>query len=419
VAKKKKKKEEEGPAPLFLPPFTVMTKPVCGVCNLDCGYCYYTPKTELYPGVKRFQMTPEALEEFLRQYLQARPREAVISWQGGEPLLAGLDFFRLARDLVEKYRLPGQRVEWSIQTNGTLLDEDWCSFFAENRYLVGISIDGPPEVHDHFRKDHAGNGSFEKAWRGLELLRKHGVDFNALVTLNSNNVKLGADLYRFFVEKGVEWIQFIPILEKDESGRPLPFSCPPVEFGKFLSEVFDTWVLNDVGRVSVRIFESIVSLLVQRVPTVCVYSRRCANAYVLEWNGDLYACDHFVVPEWRLGNVLETPLVELVTSQKVEEFARLKTELPEPCGECPYLPICNGGCPKHHLPGGEGGKVNYFCEGYRLFFEHSLPSFRRIARDIAARNGIFYDDPWGEEVEDPGLEFLEPPSREGGEERTS
>ena len=413
--KKKNKARAEDFAPP-LPPFSVMAKPVCGVCNLDCGYCYYTPKTALYPGVKNFHMTKETLETFLRQYLRARPREVVVSWQGGEPLLAGLDFFRLARDLVEKYRLPGQAVEWSIQTNGTLLDDEWCEFFAENRYLVGISIDGPKEAHDFFRKDRAGKGSFDRAWRGLELLRKHGVDFNALVTLNSNNVKLGADLYRFFVNKGVDWIQFIPILERDEEGNVLPFSCPPEAFGRFLSEVFDTWVLNDVGKVSVRIFESVVSQLVQHVPTVCVYSRRCANAYVLEWNGDLYACDHFVVPEWRLGNVLETPLEELVTSEKVEEFARLKTELPGPCLECRYLPICNGGCPKHHLPGTEGGKVNYFCRGYKAFFEKSLPSFRRIARDIAARNGIFYRDPWEEEEEDWGLEFTTPPPPEAGEE---
>ena len=373
-------------------PFSIMTKPVCGVCNLDCTYCYYKDKVNLYPGEKQFLMDPNVLEEFIKQYLRLQPRSAIITWQGGEPLLAGIDFFKKAREFQHRWSLPGQYVSSTLQTNGVLINDEWADFFARNNFLIGISIDGPKEVHDYFRITKGGKPSFEKAWQGLETLRKHRAEFNVLVTLNSENIKLGGDLYRFFVKRGINWLQFIPILEKDEKGEPLPFSCPPDGYAKFLCETFDTWVVNDVGKISVRIFESIVYTLVKMVPTVCCFAKKCANAYVLEYNGDLYACDHFVFPEWKIGNIMETPLRELLNSPLIEEFSKLKTELPEPCKECEFLPICNGGCPKHHVYKDGVGKVNYFCSAYKEFFKYSIRTFKKIAHDIAQKEGINLPD---------------------------
>ncbi len=372
--------------------FSIMTKPVSGVCNLDCTYCYYKDKTGLYPHEKKFLMEENVLEAFMKQYLALQPGNAIITWQGGEPLLAGLDFFEKSRRLQHKWSLPGQRIGTTLQTNGTLIDENWANFFARNSYLVGISLDGPKEAHDFYRVTKSGTPSFEKAWHGLELLEKAGAEFNVLVTLNNENIRLGADLYRFFVQRGIRWLQFIPILEKDENGNPMPYSCPPEGYARFLCETFDTWLVNDMGDVSVRIFESIVYTLVKRVPTVCCFAKECANAYVLEYNGDLYACDHFVFPEWKIGNIMEIPLRELLLSPLIVEFSRLKTDLPGPCGECRYLPLCNGGCPKHHVLRNGKEKVNYFCQAYKEFFSHSLGTFKRIASDIAGREGMVLPD---------------------------
>jgi len=366
-------------------PFNIMAKPVCGVCNLDCRYCYYTMKPrELYPGVERFQMSDEVLESYTRQYLALLPERCEFGWQGGEPMLAGKDFFRKALEFQKQYRREGQTVANAFQTNGTLIDDEWCELFRENDFLIGISIDGPARVHDAFRLDRAGNPSFERAWRGLELLQKHGVEYNILATLNRANVVHGANIYRFFVNRGARYIQFIPILERlPDTDEPTGFSCTGRQYGRFMLEVFEQWAARDVGKVSVRFIDDVIHLLLFDRAHTCVHSERCAAAHVLEWNGDLFACDHFVFKEWRIGNITETPLADLVRSERLDEFAALKTDLPAACRDCEFLRLCWGGCPKHHRPiGRDPNRWNHFCEGYKMFFERALPELRRIAEYI-------------------------------------
>ena len=264
-------------------PFNIMAKPVCGVCNLNCEYCYYASKpAELYPGVQHFMMSDEVLERYTRQYLEAMPVQANFGWQGGEPLLAGKEFFRRAVDYQRQFGRDGQLVANAMQTNGTLLDDEWAEFFAEYRFLVGISLDGPPEWHDYYRRDHAGRGSFHRAWAGLELLRKHNVEFNVLVTLNAYNAPHAGDIYRYFVNRGVRWLQFIPILEKDAAGRPQPYSCTGEQFGRFMLEVFELWRDRHVGVVSERLIDSVLHTIVHGEAALCCNARRCANAHALQ-----------------------------------------------------------------------------------------------------------------------------------------
>ncbi len=370
----------------ILRPFYIMAKPVCGVCNLDCRYCYYTGKPrELYPGVERFLMSDRVLETYTRQYLQAMPVQANFGWQGGEPLLAGKALFRRAVELQRASGREGQVVANAMQTNGTLIDDEWAELFAEHKFLVGISLDGPAEWHDHFRRDRAGRGSFHRAWAGLELLRKHRAEYNVLVTLNAYNAPHAGDIYRYFVNRGVHWLQFIPILEKRPDGSPTDYSCTGEQFGRFMLDVFELWLDRHVGVVSERLIDSVLHTIVHGEASLCCNAARCANAHVLEWNGDLYACDHFVYREWLIGNILETPLIDLVRSPRLDEFAKLKTDLPAACRECEFLPYCNAGCPKHHIPDaatGDPGRVNHFCEGYKLFFRQALPELKRIAEDL-------------------------------------
>ncbi len=365
-------------------PFNIMAKPVCGVCNLDCCYCYYTMKPrELYPDNAKFHMSDEVLESYVRQYLEAMPVRAECGWQGGEPTLAGLDFFKRAVELQKQYAAEGQVVTNALQTNGTLLDDAWCEFLAENNFLVGLSLDGPPQWHDTFRRDHANNRTFHRAWAGLELLRKHNVEFNVLVTLNSANAPHAGDIYRYFVNRGIHYVQFIPILERDADGQPTSFSCKPDQFGKFMLDVYDIWSARDVGKVSERLIDCVLHTIIYGHASTCCYARKCGNAHVLEFNGDLYACDHFVFKEWKIGNILERPLAELVQDPRLAEFDRMKLELPSKCVECRFLPFCFGGCPKHHVPiGTDPDRVNYFCEGLQAFFDKAIPELYDMAQYI-------------------------------------
>jgi len=368
----------------ILQPFNIMAKPVCGVCNLDCRYCYYTSKPrELYPGVERFMMSDAVLEAFVSQYIQAMPLHCEFGFQGGEPMLAGLEFYEKAVALQKQHRLGGQRIHNALQTNGTLLDEAWCEFLAREKFLVGISIDGPPQWHDAFRVDHAGRPTFHRAWAGLERLAAHGVDFNVLVTLNSANAPHAGDIYRYFVNRGVRYLQFIPILERNPDGTPTDFSCTGEQFGRFLLDVLEIWASRDVGKVSERFIDNVLHRIIYGRASMCCYAERCANAFVLEFNGDLYACDHFVYRQWLIGNILDRPLAELVCDEKVQQFARMKTDLPAACRDCEYLAFCNAGCPKHHQPiGTDPDRINHFCSGYKLFFRRALPELRRIAEYI-------------------------------------
>ncbi len=362
-------------------PFYIMAKPVCGVCNLDCSYCYYTSKPrELYGGVRHFMMAEPTLQRYTAQYMELQPVQVNFGWQGGEPLLAGKAFFRKAVEFQKRFGRPGQVVANAMQTNGTLLDEEWAELFAEHKFLVGISLDGPPQWHDHFRRDHNGKATFHRAWAGLELLRTKRVEFNVLVTLNARNAPHAGDIYRYFVNRGVRWLQFIPIVERDEQGRVREFSCTGEQFGRFMLEVFDLWRDRHVGVVSERLIDSVLHSLVHGEAALCCNAARCANAHVLEFNGDLYACDHFVYRQWLIGNIHETPLAELDRSEKLEAFAALKTNLPDACRDCQFLRYCNGGCPKHHVPDAtDPRRVNHFCEGYKMFFREALPELKRLA----------------------------------------
>ncbi|MDY6913695.1 MAG: anaerobic sulfatase maturase [Planctomycetota bacterium] len=370
--------------PEIVRPFNIMAKPVCGMCNLDCDYCYYTSKPEdLYHGVGKFLMDDDVLDSYIRQYLEAMPVRCQFGWQGGEPTLAGLDFFRKAVDFQDRHKKQSQTVTNALQTNGTLLTDEWCEFLAEKKFLVGVSIDGPPQWHDKFRRDRAGGPTFHRAWAGLELMRKHGVEFNVLVTLNSANAPHGGDVYRYFVNRGVRYLQFIPILERLADGGPAPFACSGRQFGRFMLDVFDLWGDRDVGKVSERFIDSVMHTIIYGNASLCCYSPRCADAHVLEFNGDLYACDHFVFKEWRIGNIMKKPLADLVRDPKLEEFARLKTDLPTACQHCEFLRYCHGGCPKHHVPIGiDPARVNHFCEGYKMFFSNALGELKRIAEYI-------------------------------------
>lgn len=373
---------------LPLKPFNVMIKPVCSTCNLDCLYCYYKTKSkELYGTDTALKMSDDLLENFTLQYIRAMPETCAFNWQGGEPLIAGLDFFRNAVRLQKKHARSGQLIKNNIQTNGTLLDEEWCRFFRENDFLVGISIDGPETLHDRFRRDTTGKGTFLTAWMGLELLRKHDVEFNVLVTLNSENVLKGEEIYRFLVNRGIKYIQFIPILERKSDGSIADFSCTPRQLENFLRDVFSCWQDHDVGKVSVRFIDDLIYYLFYGQSSICCNSRECANAFVLEWNGDLFACDHFVFKEWLIGNIRNLSLAELVQGPTVERFTKLKTELPEECRKCNYLQYCNGGCPKHHVPVGTNpARVNYFCQAYKSFFAAALGELQRLVAVAGPEN---------------------------------
>jgi len=366
-------------------PFHIMCKPVCGVCNLDCRYCYYTMKPEaLYEGVQRFQMSDEVLRAYTRQYLEAMPVRCEFGWQGGEPLMAGKDFFRRAVAYQKEFGRDGQIVSNGLQTNATLLDDEWAALLAEHKFLVGVSIDGPPQVHDVNRLDRQGRPTSQRVWRGVDLLRKHQAEFNVLVTINSTNAPHAGNIYRYFVNRGIHYLQFIPILERvPGTDEPTDFSPTAEQYGRWMLEVFEQWVERDVAHVSVRFIDDALHVILYGKASTCVHSERCAAAHIVEWNGDVYACDHFVFKEWYLGNLMEAPLVEVLRNPLLEEFARLKTDLPEACRDCEFLEFCQAGCPKHHRPIGRDPKrVNHFCEAYRMFFSHALPELRRIAEYI-------------------------------------
>jgi len=379
--------------------FQILAKPTGAVCNLDCKYCFFLSKEMLYPG-SRFRMADEMLEEYIRQYIQAQAiPQVTIAWQGGEPTLMGLDFFRRSVAYVEKYKKPNMRVEYTIQTNGTTLDDTWGRFFRKHKFLVGISIDGSREMHDAYRVDKGGKGTLKRVLRGLEMLKKHKVDFNILCTVHTANADHPTEVYRFFRDDlEAEFIQFIPIVERaseetlstanqgwgERPGgeRPLYIQAGdlvtertvrPEQYGRFLSGVFDEWVRHDVASVYVQHFDLALGAWAGEPAAVCIFAPTCGTALAIEHNGDLYACDHFVEPDYFLGNIQDTPMIELVSSEKQRQFGLDKRDtLPAYCRECEVRFACHGGCPKNRFietPDGEPG-LNYLCAGYKAFFEH-------------------------------------------------
>ena len=376
------------------PSFHLLAKPTGAVCNLDCSYCFFLSKEMLYPG-SRFRMADELLEEYLRQLIEAHARvpEVTIAWQGGEPTLMGLDFFRRSVELADRYLRPGQRAAYTIQTNATLLDEEWADFFREHAFLVGVSVDGPRELHDAYRVDKGGKGSFDSVVRGLDALRSAGVDWNALTTIHAANADRGREVYCFLRDElDARFVQFIPIIERvagEEAGswtswrdRPLYVqeghavtdrSVTGEQYGRFLIDVFEEWVRRDVGEVYVQMFDVALANWVGEPPSLCVHSETCGLALALEHTGDVYSCDHFVEPEHKLGNIRMTNLLDLVDSPRQRQFGLDKRErLPQYCLDCDVRFACHGGCPKDRFiatPDGEPG-LNYLCAGFKAFFHH-------------------------------------------------
>src|SRR5271165_535999 len=363
--------------------FHVMAKPAGAICNLDCSYCFFLDKEQLYPG-SRFRMDDAMLETYIRQLIEGhRSNHVTVAWQGGEPTIMGVDFYRRAIAFQNKHKKPGMVFENTLQTNGTLLTDEWCEFFKANNYLIGISIDGPRELHDTNRVDKGGRGTFDNVMRGLRLLQKHGVEYNILTTVNRVNGDHPLEVYRFLRDEAqTTWIQFIPVIERvNDDGRTLyqqgskvsERSVLPKQLGDFLSAVFDEWVRYDVGKVFVQTFEAAARSWLGLPSGMCVFDATCGAGLALEHNGDLYSCDHFVEPKYLLGNIGERPMREMVNSDFQRDFGRAKLEsLPKYCRECDVRFACHGECPKNRFittPDGEQG-LNYLCEGYKAFFHH-------------------------------------------------
>ncbi len=375
--------------PTCLSAFHLMAKPAGSRCNLACRYCFYLSKGDLYPG-SRFRMSDEVLEAYIRQTIEAhRVPEVTFAWQGGEPTLIGLDFFQKALDLQKKYCRPGMVIQNTIQTNGTLLDERWCRFFKKNRFLVGISLDGPEELHDACRTDAAGNGSFNRAMRGLSILKKHGVEYNILCTVNGINGDHPLEVYRFFRDiLGARFIQFIPVVERDPAtGEIMSWTVRPEQFGMFLIRIFDEWVRHNVARTYVQHFDTALANWYGEPHGICVFSPTCGQAMVIEYNGDIYSCDHFVDRDHLLGNIMTKPVGELVHCSQQRQFGQNKQEtLPGSCQNCSYLFACHGECPKNRFlstPEGDPG-LNYLCEGYRMFFSHIREPMEFMVQELRA-----------------------------------
>ena len=394
--------------------FHVMAKPAGSTCNLDCTYCFYLSKETLPGGPGPGRMSDETLERFIQQYIAGvTGPQVVFSWQGGEPTLRGLDFFRKVVALEKKYAKPFQRIENDLQTNGTLLNEEWCEFLKENRFLVGLSIDGPRELHDKYRVTKGGKPTFDKVFNATKLLKRYGVPFNTLTCINRFNARKPLDIYRFLrSEVGSTYLQFIPIVEYqgfektapqywdasklpkdgDPEARPghpnsivTDWSVDPEDWGYFLCKTFDEWRNKDVGKVLVNHFETLVSQHLGQGSQLCIYSEVCGKGVAIEHDGSVYSCDHFVYPEYRLGNVQANKMSDMVFSRGQVQFGYAKSEmLPQFCRQCPYLSDCWGECPKNRIirtPDGEPG-LNYLCRGFKQFFAHALPEIERIVAEL-------------------------------------
>lgn len=387
----------------FARPMYIMTKAAGSSCNLACKYCYYLEKNNLYKDRqpdKRFILTDELLEKFIEMYIESQTTPQVLfCWHGGESLMRPLSFYKKVVELQKKYAR-GRIIDNTIQTNGTLLNDEWCRFFKENNWLVGVSIDGPQEFHDEYRKNKIGAPSFRKVMQGIDLLKKHGVEWNALAVVNDFNGDYPLDFYHFFKEIECRYIQFTPIVERiiprkdgrylaspmDAKNIPLAdFSVSPEQWGNFLCAIFDEWVRNDVGEYFIQIFDATLANWIGEQPGVCSMAKTCGHAGVMEYNGDVYSCDHFVFPEYKLGNIRTHTLIEMMFSERQQKFGNDKFEkLPKQCRDCKYLFACNGECPKNRFAltaDGEPG-LNYLCAGYHKYFEHVAPYMDFMANEL-------------------------------------
>ena len=387
----------------FAKPLYVMLKPAGSHCNLACKYCYYLEKNKLYPIAQRHLMSDEMLELFTREYIEAQTMNQVLfTWHGGEPLLRSIDFYRKALSLQQKYA-GGRHIDNVIQTNGTLLTDEWCEFFAQNHWLVGISIDGPQPDHDHYRLTAAGKPSWKKVMQGVKLLKKHGVEWNAMAVVNAYNANHPLEFYRFFKENGCQFLQFTPIVERltrHEDGRTLASladkneiplseaSVTPEQWGNFLCAIFDEWVRKDVGKIFVEIFDCTLANWMGVSPGICAYSKECGHAGVMEHNGDVYSCDHFVFPEYKLGNIRDHSLIDILYGEQQQEFSRLKhSSLPRQCRECDMEFACHGECPKNRFMKDKYGNsgLNYLCPGYYHYYQHVAPYMDYMKQELMSQ----------------------------------
>ncbi len=374
--------------------FQIFTKPIGAICNLDCHYCYYLKKEDLYPKGQSFRMTDNVLEEYIVQHIKASPSPVIsFSWHGGEPTILGIDYFRKIISLQRKHQLRDRRIANGIQTNGTLLDDEWCRFFAQEGFSVGLSMDGPRELHDAYRVNKGQKPTHKQVMHAFKLLKQHGVQCDTLCVVHNQNVRYPTAVYRFFKEIGVQHLQFLPFVERsqDAEGGVTAHSVPPEAYGSFLCTVFDEWVRHDVGRVTVQIFDEAARPALSLDHSLCIFRETCGDIPVVEHNGDFYSCDHFVDREYYVGNINETPLVEMLESPMQREFGQKKWDaLPRYCRECEVLSVCNGGCPKNRFtrtPNGEEG-LNYLCAGYKHFFNHCRPTMEKLASLLRAREPI-------------------------------
>ncbi len=374
-------------------PFNMITKPIGPLCNLHCAYCFYLTKEQLFPHdrKKEFIMSPRVREDYIREYIQTQPEgtpEVVFGWQGGEPTLLGIDFFRDVLRLQKKHNSRNITIRNSIQTNGTLITDEMAKFFKENNFLVGISVDGPEKLHNKYRLDRSGKGSFSRVMAGMENLKKHNVDFNTLTVVQNDNSFHPVEVYEFLKESGSGYIQFIPIVEPHygEGSRIAgERSVSPLQWGKFLVAVFQRWLREDIGRVFVQHFDLTLGQYMGQPASLCVHSRYCGKALAIEHNGNVYSCDHFVTPENFLGNI-STPLADMAGSEKQIRFGKDKFEtLPGECRNCPYLGLCYGGCPKNRLVQKPTGKLNWLCEGYKYYYKTTMPVYAAMARALQQR----------------------------------
>lgn len=387
----------------FAKPLYVMLKPAGAHCNLACKYCYYLEKNNLYQNSHRHLMSDEMLEQFTREYIEAQTMPQVLfTWHGGEPLMRSIDFYKKALALQKKYA-HGKQIDNVIQTNGTLLTDEWCEFFAKNHWLVGISIDGPQEYHDHYRVTPDGKPSWEKVMQGIQLLKKHRVEWNAMAVVNAYNAEHPLEFYHFFRDNGCQYLQFTPIVERlteHEDGRTLASladdreipladaSVTPQQWGNFLCTIFDDWVRHDVGKTFVEIFDCTLANWMGVLPGICAYSKECGHAGVMEHNGDVYSCDHFVFPEYKLGNIRDQSLIDMLYGEKQQAFSRLKhTSLPRQCKECDMEFACHGECPKNRFEKDKYGEpgLNYLCQGYYQYYTHVAPYMDFMKRELLAQ----------------------------------
>lgn len=396
--------------------FHVMAKPIGPICNLDCKYCFYLEKENLYQ-TSNFEMPFSVLEEFIKQKIESHETPSVnFAWQGGEPTLLGIDYFRKVAELQRKYA-GGKKIENTFQTNGVLLDDEWCEFFAENGFLIGLSIDGPKELHDKYRVNKGDKPTFDQVMRGINYLKKHKVDFNTLTVVHNDNSRYPLEIYNFLKEIGSGFMQFIPIVERvakgnDPSGLSLvspdykgdavvtDWSVRPETYGDFLIKIFDEWVRNDVGNIFVQIFDVTLESWYGKEPSLCVFRETCGDAMAIEHNGDLYSCDHYVYPENKLGNIMNEHISTLVNSGQQIKFGNDKRDkLPQYCLDCEVKFACNGECPKHRFiktPDGEDG-LNYLCAGYKKFFNHIDPYMRIMAEELRNRRAPAHVMNWARE----------------------